>query len=85
MKTKICGVPFDLVFFCLINGGIQLCESLYYAVVAGMDLLKNDNQIKFIDILPLVLFLMLALSGVSLMYGGKNVSWIVERVEQINN
>lgn len=74
MKTKICGVPFDLVFFCLINGGIQLCESLYYAVVAGIDLFKIDSQIKFLDTLPLVLFLLLALSGASLMYGGKNVS-----------
>ena len=81
MKTKIFGIPIDLADFCLINGAIQLCESLYYVVVNIIDFSKK-SEVSFHNIYPIVLFVLLALSGASLVYGGKKVSWIVETADE---
>ena len=73
MKIKIFGVPFDLVSFCLINGAIQLCESVYIIVIYFMNAVKSDH-ITSNDTCYILLFVFLTLSGASLMYGGKKVS-----------
>ncbi|CAO1318053.1 unnamed protein product [Diamesa hyperborea] len=69
MITNICGVSFDLVLFCLINGSIQLCESAYYAEVSIMELFKSDHGLS--DNIRPILFVLMTLSGASLIYGAK--------------
>ena len=73
MHIKIFGFSLDLVNFCLVNGFIQICDSIYHGVDTFMDFAKN-NYTETSYTLRIVFFVLLSLSGACLMYGGKKVS-----------
>lgn len=78
MKSEICRLPIDLFIFCLINGGYQFGESCYYIFIVFNQFASSGYAIAFL--IPICLLVMLALSGASLVYGGRKVSLLLKQL-----